>query len=104
MKTCTKCRIEKPLHDFYKKATTKDGYQYCCKECKSGYNTDHYSRNKEYYSEKRKRNQRIYIDRNLEYIRNYLSTRPCVDCGEADIIVLQFDHRDRADKRYNISE
>lgn len=34
------------------------------------------------------------IQRNREYTLNYLSTHPCVDCGETDSIVLQFDHTD----------
>jgi adenylate kinase family enzyme len=33
MKTCTKCKIEKPFEDFYKQSTTKDGHTTACKEC-----------------------------------------------------------------------
>ena len=33
-----------------------------------------------------------------EYINNYKAEHPCLDCGEDDIVVLQFDHRDPSTK------
>jgi hypothetical protein len=33
MKTCSKCKIEKDLSDFYKKKSSKDGHRSECKEC-----------------------------------------------------------------------
>lgn len=32
-KICTKCNIEKPLSEFWKKRKTKDGFQTMCKDC-----------------------------------------------------------------------
>lgn len=39
----------------------------------------------------------------LAYIVEYKSTHPCVDCGEADFIVLDFDHV-RGEKVSNLCE
>ena len=39
---------------------------------------------------------------NLKHCHDYLATHSCVDCGESDIIVLQFDHV-RGKKRGNVS-
>jgi len=36
--------------------------------------------------------------RNIEYVKAYLLGHPCIDCGEKDIIVLEFDHKDRTTK------
>lgn len=33
LKTCTKCRLTKPLNDFYKSVNAKSGYKARCKEC-----------------------------------------------------------------------
>jgi hypothetical protein len=42
-----------------------------------------------------------YNKRNREYINNYLSDHPCVDCGNNDLRVLEFDHV-RGEKEDNI--
>jgi len=36
------------------------------------------------------------------YVIDYLMMHPCVDCGETDLIVLEFDHQ--RDKKYNIAK
>lgn len=38
-----------------------------------------------------------------EHVQAYLLVHPCVDCGETDLRVLDFDHRDGVDKRQTIS-
>ena len=43
-------------------------------------------------------------DKGKEWIRNYLGENPCVDCGNSDIRVLEFDHRNPKDKKFNISK
>lgn len=63
-----------------------------CKVCTRKSLRDHYSRNREYYLAKVcKRNKAVRV-LNKVFIRDYLRSHPCVDCGESDPIVLEFDH------------
>lgn len=36
------------------------------------------------------------------WLKEYLRLNPCVDCGQTDIRVLEFDHRDPARKVANV--
>ena len=37
MKTCNKCRVEKPLDQFNKQSNAKDGRRYSCRACDAAY-------------------------------------------------------------------
>lgn len=37
MKTCTKCKVEKPFTDFGKESSKKDGFRSNCKSCRALY-------------------------------------------------------------------
>ena len=39
-----------------------------------------------------------------EVVFEYLRANPCVDCGETDIAVLEFDHRERHSKELTVAE
>lgn len=34
----------------------------------------------------------------------FLVRNPCIDCGNDDLEVLEFDHLDPSEKKYNVSE
>jgi hypothetical protein len=44
-----------------------------------------------------------YYSRNRQFVNDYLAAHPCLDCGETDIDVLEFDHRDPKLKRNNLA-
>ena len=92
MRICSRCKQEKPEENFNFKNKLKGLRQYHCKDCSRLYIKSHYNKNKEYYLQKAyRRNQKI---RSVikTYIWDYLNNHPCVDCGEKDPIVLEFDH------------
>jgi hypothetical protein len=101
-KLCAKCSSVKPTSEFNRNKWKKDGLQHYCREC-------HYqsviASQRTHREAFLKRLQR-YNERKRNEIRRmvfeYLQTHPCVDCGESDVIVLDFDHQ--RDKKHTISQ
>ncbi|HEX8843332.1 MAG TPA: hypothetical protein VF791_01630 [Pyrinomonadaceae bacterium] len=90
-KICSSCKCEKPLSEFGIKGKKKDGStkpQSMCKQCHREYTQRHYKENKEYYKKKAKVNDQKKVAR----FHEFLIGKSCVDCGESDPIVLEFDH------------
>lgn len=63
----------------------------------------HYAKHRKKVIAKAKEYSKIAKDRVRAYIKAHLEANPCVDCGEADIIVLEFDHIND-DKHFSISD
>src|SRR5258705_2608714 len=73
-----------------------------CAECKKAYNASYYQRTKDRHNSARRERRKRIQDEAREKVYEYLRTHPCVDCGESDIVVLDFDHL--GDKRAGISQ
>ena len=67
MKTCTKCKEEKPFSEFHKDKNKKDGLVSWCKICRNEYCKSDYKKNKERYKE----SNRKYYQKNIEKLREY---------------------------------
>ena len=96
---CCRCGCIKDLGQFSLKDRAKRIPHSYCRECHANWNRAHYLRNKEAYIASARRNNAVYKAENLRRLVGYLLDHPCVDCGESDVLVLDFDHRDRATKR-----
>ena len=93
MKKCGRCKVEKPIEEFNFKKKNLGTRQKSCKDCTRLEVRNHYQKNKNYYLEKaRKRNKEIQKN-TQKYIWEYLLQHPCIDCGEKDPVVLDFDHQ-----------
>ena len=88
MKRCTQCKRRLALNGFAINKTRVDGRQGQCKRCRRAYCKQHYKKNKTYYLDRNKANNRII----RQFVFDYLSTHGCVDCPETNPIVLTFDH------------
>jgi hypothetical protein len=71
-KKCTKCGEVKPLSDFYKNATYKDGFVSKCKICHVKQTTENYKKKPEINESNKKRYfKNINAERNRDYKRKY---------------------------------
>ena len=63
----------------------------------------HYAKHRKKVIAKAKEYSKAARKRVHAYIKTHLEANPCVDCGETDIIVLEFDHIGD-DKHFSISD
>ncbi len=102
-KKCTKCGEEKALNEFAYKNKKENIKKYCCKSCDKEVRREYYIQNKERIIEGVLLVNKNIQQRNGRFIWNYLLKHPCVDCGEDNPIVLEFDHKDNVEKLKEIS-
>lgn len=101
---CSKCGIEKSLEEFPRRSDRPSGRRSSCLVCGRIYRRQHYLANIPYYLAKAHLGRAVLRGRNYQRAYDYLRTHPCVDCGESDIRVLEFDHLDPALKITEVSK
>lgn len=92
MKKCPKCNVDKDESMFHKDKSQKSGLCCYCKECSCKKESNRYSEDVINQREYRKALNIKNNDLKRSYVFNYLAEHPCIDCGESDPIVLEFDH------------
>lgn len=92
MATCSKCGQR------YERNRDKSTY---CPPCKRAYDRQHYESNKTAYVTRNTAFKARLRYENTRRINEFLLEHPCVDCGERDPIVLEFDHK--GDKESDVS-
>lgn len=86
MGICQRCKEKEKIPDT---ATTRSSY---CRECKRLFDKECYKKNWNSIQHRKRKDARLRRQRTNEYILQYLLEHPCIDCGENDIVVLDFDH------------
>ena len=101
-KHCYKCDKQKALELFSKNGSRPDVLNSMCRECSKAYRERWYNQNRDKHIENVAVVRDRHKTRNITRLYEYLLGHPCVDCGEADPIVIEFDHV-RGEKAENIS-
>lgn len=99
---CTRCGQMKPASEFPPRLTGSRQLQSWCRSCFREHNARNYRANHDRECARIRRNQEAMRAKNRQLLDGYLRDHPCVDCGETDIVVLEFDHL--RDKERNVSD
>ena len=84
--------MTKEVKEFSKNRRHPDGLQTYCKTCSAAHNKKYYQEHAKAMrrasgSAQSKRKKKI-----KKWLRGYLETCECTDCGTTDVRVLEFDH------------
>jgi transcription elongation factor Elf1 len=91
-KWCYACEQEKDVKDFAENRARPDGRSNMCKACKKSYNAEYYETTKDRHNPGRIARRERAQQEAREMVYQYLREHPCMDCGESDVVVLDFDH------------
>jgi len=87
MKTCYRCKIAKPDDTFNRSKKNLDGLHSYCRDCQKQHYRENHARH--LANVRRTSDARIAKQREVIYIALQAG---CIDCGNRDIRVLEFDH------------
>jgi hypothetical protein len=99
---CYRCGELKPIGEFAWRRRRKGQRDSFCRPCRSAYHREHYEANRERYIEQARVSKRKLQLERTHYLLGFFETHPCVDCGEGDPVVLEFDHL--RDKSFSIGQ
>lgn len=100
MKKCCTCHQWLDKTEFNKRQAAWDGLQSRCRKCSRAW---YEQKREQHIKNVRRRNDRVR-EENRDRMRGYLLEHPCVDCGETDLRVLEFDHRPGTTKTGNVTK
>jgi len=103
VRLCRVCHALKPMSEFSVKNKKTGNRAHICRSCAAAASKRHYERNKDNYLVRSRATKKKYRQRNRAMKAAILSELACVDCGEANPILLEFDHRDTGTKNVEVA-
>ena len=88
---CYRCGTVKRAAEFAWRRRARNQRDSFCRPCRSAYKHEHYTANRQRYVDQAGvRKRRLFLERTT-YLIDLFATHPCVDCGESDPVVLEFE-------------
>jgi hypothetical protein len=100
-KVCGVCGEVKPAEDFNWRRRSMAQRDSMCRPCRALYKQEHYRSNRQRYIDNARARTARVVEERTRFVVGYLRSHPCVDCGETDVLVLEFDHL--REKSFNVS-
>jgi len=91
-KRCPRCELWQPFEQFAWRNKAAGLRQVYCRSCMAAYNREHYRANKPLYIKRARQRTMTIVHERAALLVAYFRRNPCVDCGETDPLVLEFDH------------
>ena len=104
LKKCVACGIEQDESEFTSWWNRETGHRRgTCRTCKKKQQQKWYRKNKETHIANVRVNKEKAIAEARQFAWDYLSSHPCIKCGQSNPVVLEFDHV-RGRKKMAVSE
>jgi hypothetical protein len=102
LRRCGRCGESRPIAEFAWRRKARGQRDNYCVGCRAEYKREHYGANRSRYIAQAQVRKQTVIAERAALLIEFFRTHVCVDCGEEDPLVLEFDHR--SDKLFNISK
>jgi len=102
VRRCGRCGGLKTADEFAWRRKARGQRDNYCRPCRAAYKQEHYALNRERYIEAAVMRRTALAAERATFLVEYFASHPCVDCGESDPVVLEFDHLGA--KSFNIAK
>jgi len=100
-KWCSICNTDKPISEFSKNPSKKGGHNHSCKSCSRSYFKEYYKKNTAKVKARNNIQDTLYKQRIHKIVIESFADG-CGVCGETDIRVLEFAHKNKKEKEFSI--
>ena len=92
MRTCTRCGVTKVPEAFASRRTERGTLQSWCRDCHKAHAAERYRRMTPDQMRRKRQADRATVTALRRRVWEHLRGQACADCGETDVLALEFDH------------